>query len=185
MEKLRALWGDLQAKFSALSARERTLVSIAGAAVVVFALFLILYTSASNASATRRRTADKLAKLQTAQQLAQSYREAELVRRRTEQQLSGNNLQLISYLEERGTRAGLDIPAMNPKGDVSLGDGKIIESSVELTLTDVPLAQFYNFLSEVERGPGLIKVKYLRIEPRPGTETLTAWVNIAAYKMRQ
>lgn len=185
MERIRALWSELQTRFSALTARERTLVSVAGAAVLVFALFLILYTSASNASSTRRRTAEKLGKLQQAQELAHNYREAEGARRRTEQQLSGSNLQLISYLEERGTAAGLEIPAMNPKGDVALGDGKIVESSVELTLTDVPLAKFYNFISEVERGPGLIKVKYLRIEPRPGQETLTAWVNIAAYRMKQ
>jgi len=184
MERIRALWSELQTRFMGLTQRERMLVTVAGAAVLVFVLFLTLYTSASNASATRRRTADKLAKLQSAQELAQSFREADALRRRTEQQLQGSNLQLISYLEERGTAAGLEIPAMNPKGDVALGDGKIVESSVELTLTDVPLANFYNFISEVERGPGLIKVKHLRIEPRPGQETLTAWVNIAAYKMR-
>lgn len=185
MERLKAVWGDVQTWFSGLTQRERRLVGMAGAATVGFALFLILYTSASSASATRRRIDEKERKLQDAVELAQSYREADQARRRTEQQLSGSNLQLISYLEERGTEAGLDIPTMNPKGDVVLGDGRIVESSVEPTLTDVPLAQFYAFLSEVERGPGLIKVKRLRIEPRASNETLTAWVNIAAYRTRQ
>lgn len=185
MERIRAMFGEVQTWFSGLTQRERRLVTIAGAATVAFALFLVLYTSATSASTTRRRMAEKERKLAEAAQLAQSYREADQARRRTEQQLSGSNLQLISYLEERGTAAGLEIPTMNPKGDVVLGDGKIVESSVELTLTDVPLAQFYAFISEIERGPGLIKVKRLRLEPRPNNETLTAWVNIAAYRTRQ
>lgn len=184
MEKLKALWGDVQTWFSGLTQRERRLVTAAGAATVAFVLFLVLYTSATSAAATRRRTADKERKLREAVELAQSYREAEQARRQTEQQLSGNNLQLISYLEERGSAAGLEIPTLNPRGDVMLGDGKIVESSVELTLTDVPLAQFFAFISEIERGPGLIRVKRLRVEPRPNTETLTAWVNIAAYRTR-
>ena len=36
----------------------------------------------------------------------------------------------------------------------------------------------------VEAGPGLVRVKYLRIEPRLKDETLTAWVTVATYHLK-
>ena len=77
------------------------------------------------------------------------------------------------------------MPNMTPKDDVGLGDGQIVESSVELTFTDVDLRKLHDFLSAVERGPGVVKVKYLRLEPRAASETLTAWTTVATYKMKQ
>jgi general secretion pathway protein M len=68
---------------------------------------------------------------------------------------------------------------------VPVGDGKIVESSVELTLTDVTLGKLVDFLQSVERGPGVVKVKYLRIEPRPSDQLLTAWTTIATYKLNK
>jgi general secretion pathway protein M len=185
MEQIKALWNELQTWYAGLTQRERTLVTIASAAVLAFALFVTLYTTSSSAASTRRRTEHKLQQLAEAQQLAASFRESERARQAAEQRLVGANVQLISYLSDVGTRAGLDIPAMNPKGDLPLGDGKIVESAVELTLTDVTLDKLYSFLTTVENGPGIIQVKYLRIEPRPATQTLTAWVNVATYRMSQ
>jgi general secretion pathway protein M len=74
---------------------------------------------------------------------------------------------------------------MTPKNDVGIGDGQIIESSVELTFTDVDLRKLHSFLLDVESGPGVVKVKNLRLEPRASAETLTAWTTVATYKMKQ
>ena len=102
-----------------------------------------------------------------------------------ERQLSSSSVSLISFIEEKGERAGMKIPAMNPKGEVPLGDGRILESSVELTLTDISLRSLYDFLTSVEEGPGIVKVKFLRLEPRPDNQTLTAWATIATYRLKQ
>ena len=56
---------------------------------------------------------------------------------------------------------------------------------MELTFTDVDLRKLTDFLRTVESGPGMVKVKYLRLEPRPATDTLTAWATIATYKLKQ
>jgi len=74
---------------------------------------------------------------------------------------------------------------MNPKGEVPLADGKIVESSIEIMMPDVRIDKLVAFLSEVERGPGVVKVKYLRLEPRPAAENITAWATIATYRMKQ
>jgi general secretion pathway protein M len=73
---------------------------------------------------------------------------------------------------------------MTPKGDVGIGDGKIVESTVEMTLTDVDLRKLTDFLRTVESGPGVVKVKFLRVEPRAASNTLTAWVGVSTYKMK-
>jgi general secretion pathway protein M len=185
MDRLRALLSDAQASFQRLTERERRLVVIAGSALGVFVLFSILISFASTAAGYRRRTEEKLNKLTEVQTLAASYREAEQNRQAMERQLTTNKLSLISYLEEKGTAAGLNIPAMNPKPEASIADGKIIESAVELTLTDIPLNRMVDFLSAVERGPGVVKVKLLRVEPRTSNQTMTVWATIATYRLKQ
>lgn len=184
MNKLRALLADAQSNFSRLTQRERRLVALAGTAVAGFALFLILFSFASSAAGYRRRTEDKLRKLSEVQGLAASYREAEQARQGVERQLSANGIRLISYIEEKGTAAGLDISKMDPKQDAALGDGKIVESVVEVTLTDISLGKLVDFLAGVESAQGVVKVKYLRIEPKVPAENLTAWVTIATYKLK-
>lgn len=184
MEKIRATLQAVPAWFNALSQRERRLVSLAGGASGVFFLFILFISFATSAASYERRTRDKLMKLQEIQALASSFRDAEQARQAIERQLAQNNARLISLVEERGNSAGLDIQSMNPKGDVPIGDGKILESAVELTLSDVPLRKLHDFLLKLEAGPGIVKVKYLRLEPKAGTESLTAWLTIATYKLK-
>ena len=186
MEKLRGLLNDAKAWFERLSNRERQMVLGTGGAVMAFVLFVIIFSFASSADGYRKRTEQKLAKLREVQALAASYREATQERQGVEQQLTGSDVRLMSYIEEKATQAGLTVPNMTPKNDVGIGDdGQIVESSVELTLTDVDLRKLHDFLSAVERGPGVVKVKSLRLEPRDASETLTAWTTVATYKMKQ
>ena len=185
MARLQEVFAPVTTYFERLSDRERRMVSIAGAALLAFIVFAVVATFANSASGYRKRTQDKLAKLQEVQALAASYREAQAARQAVEQQLTSSNVQLISYIEDKATEAGLQVPNMTPKGDLGVGDGKIIESSVELTFTDVDLRKLTDFLTTVESGPGVVKVKYLRIEPRSASDTLTAWTTVATYRMKQ
>lgn len=184
MGKLRELLTQVQTWFERLSARERRMVTFMGVAVLAFVLFVTIFSFSNSASRYRSRTADKLAKLQEVQTLAASYREAQQQREAVEQQLTSTDVRLITYIEEKATAAGLEVPNMTPKGDVGIGDGKITESTVELTLTDVDLRKLTDFLRTVESGPGVVKVKTLRVEPRPASNTLTAWVAVSTYKMK-
>ncbi len=185
MNQIRNLLANVQTWFSRLTARERKLVLLTGSAVTAFAVFLILFSFSSSAARKQALIASKLDQLQQVQQLAAVFRESENARQAVERQLGQSNVSLITYIEDKGTEAGLDIRTMNPKGDAAIGDGKIIETAVEVTLTDVSLDKLVNFLSSVERGPGVVKVKRLRLEPRPDQETITAWTTIATYSLKQ
>ena len=112
------------------------------------------------------------------------YRDAKGLQEAMEGRLAASNVRLISYLEEKGNKAGLSIPSINPKADVVLDGEKIVESAAEFTLTDIPLNRLVDFLAAVEAGPGVVKVKYLRMEPHLKDETLTAWVVVATYHLK-
>ncbi len=185
MDRVKALLSDVQTWFQRLTARERRLVVIAGSALSAFVLFFVLISFSTSAAGYRRRTEEKLIKLKEVQTLAASYRDAEQNRQAMERQLTTNKLSLNSYLEDKATAAGLSIPVMNPKPDAAIADGKIIESAVEFTLTDITVNRMVDFLTAVERGPGVVKVKLLRVEPRTANQTLTIWATIATYRLKQ
>lgn len=185
MNPFRQLITDLRSRWDAISPREQRLLMVAGGAVLAFALFLTLFSFSNSADKYRVRTQEKLAKLQQVQELAASYNQATAARNAIEAQLSSNDVSLLSYISDKATAAGLEVPNMTPKGEQGIGDGKILESSMELTFTDVDLRKLTEFLRSVESGPGIVKVKYLRIEPRPATDSLTAWTTVSTYKIKQ
>jgi general secretion pathway protein M len=184
IERLRLLWSDLQAWYLRLNPRERVMVSAAGGITVVVVAFVVLFLLSTSADNTRRRTETKLQRLSEAEQLAAGFAEAERARKQAEAALTAGDVSLLTYVSEKGKQAGIDVPSLNPKGDIPLGDGRIIESSVELTLTDVALPRLVDFLGALEQGPGVVRVTFLRIEPRPKDGVLTAWTTVTAYRLK-
>lgn len=184
MERLRFLWADVQAWYLRLNPRERVMVTSAAAATVVVVTFIVLFLLSSSADATRRRTEGKLQRLAEAEQLATGYAEAERVRKQAEAALTSSDVALPTYIDEKGQRAGLAGFSLTPKGDVPVGDGRIIQSSVEFTLTDVSLPRLVDFLGSLEQGPGVVRVTFLRIEPRPKDGVLTAWITATSYRLK-
>jgi len=181
---LRQLLNSLQNSLATLSSRERKLVMVGGVAVGLFAVFLVTWSFSNGAEAIRKRTQNKLVRLEQVQELAATYRDAKGVQDAMEQRLAASNVRLISYLEEKGNKSGLSIPSINPKAELTLEGDKIVESAAEFTLTDVQLNRLVEFLAAVEAGPGVVKVKYLRLEPHLKEETLTAWVVVATYHLK-
>ncbi len=184
MSALTDLQQNAQTSFAALSSREKRMVIGAGLAVAVFIVFMVVFSFGNKADAIRRRTADKLIKLEEVQTLAAGYRDAKAKQDALETQLRASNIRLVSYLEDKAKPAGIELPSINPKADVPLEGSKIVESAVEVTLTDVKLNRLIDFLQAVEAGPGIVRVKYLRLEPRPAQETVTAWLTVATYKLK-
>ena len=182
---MKELIARLQAQLANLSARERRLVLFGGGAMLVFVVFMVTFTFSNKADAIRDRTMAKIRKLDEVQTLAAGFRDNESRRLAVESQLKASNIRLLTYLEEKAKAAGIELPSINPKPDVTLEGDKIVESAVELSLTEVKLNRLVDFLTSVEAAPGgLVKVKYLRLEPRPSNETLTAWLTVATYKAK-
>lgn len=174
----------LQTTLATLSARERRMVIFAGLAVLVFVVFMVTFSFSNKANAIRSRTAQKIEKLGRAQDLAAVYNQSKAQREMAERQLAASNIRLSSFLEDVAKQKGVELPTINPKADVALEGTKIVESSVEVTLTDVKLNRLLEFLQAVEGAPGVVKVKYMRLEPRVSNESITAWLQIATYHLK-
>ncbi len=189
MSAITDLQATIQTSFGALSSREKRMVGGAGLAVALFVVFMVAMSFGNKAEAIRRRTAEKILKLDEVQTLAAGYRDAKAKQDALEAQLRASNVRLVSFLEEKAKPAGIELPSINPKADVPLEGSKIVESAVEVTLTDVKLNRLVDFLQSVEAGPGLVKVKYIRLEPKPNVAipdngTVTAWLTVATYKLK-
>jgi general secretion pathway protein M len=183
-EKLKTLIADAQAWYQRLTTRERQMVTLGSAAAGVFFLIIMMVSFSASARGYRRRIEEKRSSLKEIQLLANSFRDAEVQRKQVEDQLRQSAVRLTGFIEERGTEVGMQIPVMNPKGDQALGDGRIIESAIEVTLTDITLNQLVQFLSSIERAPGVVRVKFLRVVPQKQKESLTAWLTVAAYRLK-
>ena len=166
MSAITDLQATVQTSFAALSSREKRMVGGAGLAVAVFVVFMVIFSFGEQGRRDppphRRARSLKLDEVQT---LATGYRDAKARQDALEGQLRASNVRLVSYLEEKAKPAGIELPSINPKADVPLEGSKIVESAVEVTLTDVKLNRLVDFLQAVEAGPGIVKVKYLRLEP--------------------
>jgi general secretion pathway protein M len=184
MSAITDLQQTIQSSFAALSAREKKMVVGAGLALTVFIVFMVTFSFSSKADAIRARTANKIAQLDEVQTLAAGYRESRARQDAVEAQLRASNVRLMSYVEEKARPAGIELPSINPKADMPLEGTKIVESSVEITLTDVKLNRLTDFIQSLEAGPGIVKVKYLRMEPRVAQESVTAWMTVATYKLK-
>lgn len=174
----------VQTSLATLSARERRLVMGGALAVLVFVVFFVTLSFGNAANAIRLRTSQKVSKLDEVFALTANYREAKAAQEATERQLAGSNIRLLSFIEEHAKAKGLEPPSMTPKTEIPLEGTKIVENAVEFTLTDVKLNRLVEFLQAIEGGPGVVKVKYLRLEPRPQNETITAWLTVATYHLK-
>jgi general secretion pathway protein M len=184
MSAITNLQTSLATSYSTLSQRERRMVLGAGIAVAAFIVFMVSFTFSNKAASISRRTADKVVKLEEVQALAAGYGAQKAAQDALERQLAASNVRLITLLEEKAKKTGLELPSINPRPDAPLENPKIVESAVEVTLTDVKLNRLVDFLGAIEEGPGIVKVKYLRLEPRVANESVTAWLTIATYHLK-
>ncbi len=178
------LSSTIQSSLATLTSRERRMVLIASGAVVLFVVFMVTFSFNSKATAIRTRTQQKIDKLSQVQDLAATYNQSRATREAAERQLAASNIRLSSYLEDIAKQKGVELPTINPKADLTLEGTKIVESSVEVTLTDVKLNRLVEFLQAVEAGPGVVKVKYMRLEPRVANDSITAWLAVATYHLK-
>src|SRR5690606_9087269 len=149
MEQLKQALAQLQTKFSALSGREQKMVLALVPVLLAVTLFVVIFSFSNSANTIRKRTENKQIQLNAVRELAGNFSQAEARRRAAEQQLGQSNVRLISTLEQKATQNGLVIPSMTPRGETKLGDGRILESRVDLTLADVSVREVVNFLDSV------------------------------------
>jgi general secretion pathway protein M len=164
MEKLRALLADSQAWLAAASPREKRLLAMAAGGV---ALFIALIFYASFAAAIGRAKAaleEKRFDFEKISRLAAGYGVQEQERQLLEARLRQSPPGLMSFVDQIAKQEGVEVGGMADRGVVAGGQaGRPKESSVEVNLGKVPLDKLVRLLQNVERSPGVVRVRRLRL----------------------
>ena len=164
MDRLRAWWTDAQAWLAAASPRERRLMLLAAGAAL---LFLVLIGYASFSSAIRRAEAaldEKRTDFEKISRLAAGYGAQEQERQLLEARLRQSPPGLMGFVDATARNDGVDVGGMSDRGVVSGGqNGRPREMSVEVNLSKVPLDKLVKLLNDIERSPGVVRVRRLRV----------------------
>jgi type II secretory pathway component PulM len=164
MERIRALWGDAQAWLAAASPRERRLVLLGGGATL---LFVVLIVWGSFAAAIRRAETsleEKRTDFEKVSGLAAGYNAQEQERQLLEARLRQSPPALMSFVDATSRNDGVEVGGMSDRGVVAGGQGgRPRESSVEVNLGKVSLDKLVKLLTDIERSPGVVRVRRLRL----------------------
>jgi general secretion pathway protein M len=182
MNQLRHLFSDAAAALGRLSSRERSLVALAGGALLIFVITIATLTVNRTIDSREKRIAGKQKQLEEVTRLTVGFKALETQRNELERRLQSNKVKLFSYLEELAKKDNVSIGGMTDKGTQPLNEGtKINESSVEVTFTHIQLNQLVKFLGDIEMGQGLVKVTRLQVRPRSDEPVLDAWLVVTTY----
>jgi general secretion pathway protein M len=164
METLRRFRASIEAFTSRLSPRERVMVSAAVAAVAAFFLFLVITGVTRSISAREQRIQGKTDMLSQIGKLTRGYRQAQAERQSLDARLKGPPVQLMSFVSQTGAQSGVEVNDLRP-GTPSTADG-LTEESVEVNLARIDLPRLARLVEALERGPGVVKVRKIRIATR-------------------
>ncbi len=184
MERLKQLRAEIESWLGRLSPRERVLVGAAAAAVLVFFGSLVAAGMSASVRARESRIVEKGKVLEQVGRLAGGYRRVQLERTALEARLKGQPIQLMSHVSKVGASMGVEVTDLRPTGAPAEIDG-VMEESVEVNLVRIELGKLAQLVQGLERGPGMVKVRRLRVATRTDDPKLVdATVVVATYQMK-
>lgn len=183
METIRRLWSSVEAFSARLAPRERLMVSAAVASVALFVLFLVSTGVSRAIGARESRIEAKTEMLSQIGKLTQGYRQARAERQSLEARLRGPPVQLMSFVSQAGAQLGVEVNDLRP-GTPSTSEG-MEEDSVEVSLVRIDLAKLARLLDALERGPGVVKVRKVRLSSRVDDPNLVdATLQVATWQLK-
>ncbi|MFN8640289.1 MAG: type II secretion system protein GspM [Candidatus Binatia bacterium] len=182
---MRLDWRSLLAAYQRLSPRERLLVSLAGGALLVVALYTLLWEPLEDGRLQlARRIQVKSKELQEMQHMREVYldllNQFELRQKIIDK--ADPKFSLFPHIEATvGQVVGREkITSMNPQNK-ELGGGAYREESVELKLTGVTLEQLDDLMYRIEKSGQPLRLTRMQVKKRvrePSTFDVTATVSM-------
>jgi hypothetical protein len=178
-------WNALLAYYQRLSPRERMLVGLAGGALLVVALYTLVWEPLDERRLTlARRIQIKANELQEMQHMREVYldllNQFELRQKIIDR--ADPKFSLFPHIEATvGQVVGREkITSMNPQNK-ELGGGAYREESVEIKLTGITLEQLTDLMYKIEKSAQPLRFTRMQIKKRvrePSTFDLTATVSM-------
>jgi len=91
---------------------------------------------------------------------------------------------LMGFVDGIARQEGVEIGGMSDRGIRAVGqDGRLRESSVEANLGKVPLDKLMRLLQDIERSPGVVRVRRLHLrKSSDNKETLDVTLTVSAWQ---
>ena len=183
MEKIRALLGDAQQYLAAASPRERRLIGFMAAGVTGFLLLVIWIGFSSSIRKHEDTLEEKRGFFEKVQKLAGGFGREEQERQLLEARLRQSPPALMGFVDGLTKQVGVDIGGMTDRGIRAVGDGRLRESSVEANLGKVPLDKLMLLLQDIERSPGVVRVRRLHLrKSSDNKDTLDVTLTVSAWQ---
>ncbi|ABC80453.1 type II secretion system protein GspM [Anaeromyxobacter dehalogenans] len=184
MDFLRKLRSDVAAWMAKLAPRERVLVTVAALGVALFAIWLVSLSISRGISAREARIEDKTKVLSQVGKLAEGYRRRQAERQAIESRLKGPPVQLLSHISQAGTALGVEVTDLRPTTTPGDLEG-LHEEAVEVSIARVDLGRLARLMQTLERGPGVVKVRRVRVTTRTDDPALVdATVVVSTYQLK-
>jgi general secretion pathway protein M len=184
MDRLRALIADAIQYVQNASPRERRLILFAGAGALAFLLLVLWAGFGSSISRHEDSLAEKRSNFDKVQRLAAGYGQQEQERQLLEARLRQSPPALMGFVDGLARQEGIEIGSMADRGIVGGGqNGRPRESSVEVSLGKVPLEKLTRLLQSIERSPGVVRVRRLRLrKSQENKDTLDVTLTVSAWQ---
>jgi len=184
MDKLRALFADAQQYLAAASPRERRLVGLMAAGITGFLLLIIWLGFGSSIRKHEDVLEEKRGFFEKVQKLAAGFGREEQERQLLEARLRQSPPALMGFVDGMARQEGVEIGGMSDRGIRAVGqDGRLRESSVEANLGKVPLDKLMRLLQNIERSPGVVRVRRLHLrKSSDNKETLDVTMTVSAWQ---
>jgi type II secretory pathway component PulM len=184
MERIRALLADAQAWLASATPREKRLLALAGAGVVLFVAFVSWAAFRASISRAETTLEEKQTDFEKISRLSAGYGQQEQERQLLEARLRQSPPALMSFVDSTARNAGVEVGGMSDRGVIAGGqNGKPREMSVEVNLGKLPLDKLVKLLSDIEHSPGVVKVRRLRLRKSfDNKELLDVSLSISAWQ---
>jgi type II secretory pathway component PulM len=184
IDRVRAWLADAQVWLAAASPRERRMILLGGGAIVIF---LLLIGYASFAAAIRHAETileEKRSDFEKISALAAGYGAQEQERQLLEARLRQSPPALMTFVDATARNDSVEIGGMSDRGVVAGGqNGRPREMSVEVNLGKVPLDRVIKLLTDIERSPGVVRVRRLRLRKSyENKDTLDVSLTVSAWQ---
>ena len=183
MDRIRKLKEGVEAWLGKLSPRERVLVTVAALGVALFAIWLVSLRISHGVSAREARIEEKTRVLSQVGKLAEGYRRQQADRHAVEARLKGPPIQLLSFISQTGATLGVEVTDLRPISSQGELAG-LREEAVEVNLARLELGRLARLVQTLERGPGVVKVRRLRVTTRGDDPQLVdATIVVSTYRL--
>lgn len=163
---MKVWWNRLVDGWNDLSAREQTLVGVAGSVALVALLYFGLISPTMNwADGQTRRASVAEDQLEAVRALREQFDRVNAPLSRVRDRIrNGPQGEIFTTLEGLASESAVKVASMEPRTSPASDDYK--ETKVQIVLKNVTLSQTVNYLHRIESAPQLLSIKSLRIRTR-------------------